>query len=152
MAKRPPVRKNAIFLLLKCLSPSVTGNLLQSRVLLTLIVLSHWSQKVSIIPWVVYSFNFAHSLWPYTLRIKFNTMYDLHALYVYTYTYTYIHVIYIHLVSNFLTQFLLRGGVSFCFVVRQFCRKFTLFCRGPIFVANLRTFECKIFRPQRVLV
>ena len=32
------------------------------------------------------------------------------------------------------------------------CRKFTLFCRESIFVANLRTFECKIFGPQNVSV
>ena len=32
------------------------------------------------------------------------------------------------------------------------CHKFTLFCREAFFVGNLRTFECKIFRPQNVLV
>ena len=30
--------------------------------------------------------------------------------------------------------------------------KFTLFCRGTIFVVNLRCFESKIFRPQNVWV
>ena len=32
------------------------------------------------------------------------------------------------------------------------CHKFTLFWREAFFVGNLRTFECKIFRPQNVLV
>ena len=31
-------------------------------------------------------------------------------------------------------------------------QKFTLFCREAIFVANLRTFECKMLRPQNMLV
>ena len=31
-------------------------------------------------------------------------------------------------------------------------KTFTLFCRVAIFVENLRTFECKIFRPKNVLV
>ena len=34
----------------------------------------------------------------------------------------------------------------------NFCQKFTLICREVIFVANLRTFECKIFRSKKMLV
>ena len=30
----------------------------------------------------------------------------------------------------------------------NFCHRFTLLCRQAIFVTNLRTFQCKIFRPQ----